>query len=57
MSKQIDRSIIKNHQGREGNIVLFCELDDATPVRLNDGVSIRIRIVYANYLRLIVQFI
>ena len=38
-------------------MMLFCELDDATPVRLNDGVSIRIRIVYANYLRLIVQFI
>lgn len=38
-------------------MVLFCTLDDAFPVRLNDGVPTRIRMVYANYFRLIAQFI
>ena len=37
--------------------VLFCTLDDAPLVRLNDGVSAWIESNYANYLRLFVQFI
>lgn len=38
-------------------MLLFCTLDDAPLVRLNDGVSAWIERSYANYLRLFVQFI
>ena len=37
--------------------VLFCTLDDAPLVRLNDGVSAWMERIYANYLRLFEQFI
>lgn len=38
-------------------LVLFCTLYDAPLVRLNDSVSAWIERIYANYLRLFVQFI
>lgn len=37
--------------------MLFCTLDDAPLVRLNDGVSAWTEGIYADYLQLFVQFI
>ena len=50
-----DDDVIKRKAERHR--LLFCTLDDAPLVRLNDGVSAWIERSYANYLRLFVQFI